>query len=121
MCIRDSSQGTGDPSADSNTIVPGRPPGAPTNVTATAGNGQATVSWNPPSDTGGPPISGYRVTSYIGGAAQQSYELPWTSGAPPSMTITNLTNGQTYTFTVAAENDVGVGAESAHSNEVVPR
>lgn len=113
-------QGTGDASAESNAIVPGRPPGAPTNVTASPGNGQATVGWNPPTDTGGAPISGYRVTSYIGSAAQQSYELPWTSGAPPSMTITNLTNGQTYTFTVAAENDVGVGSESAHSNQVVP-
>ena len=89
-------------------------------MTATAGNAQATVAWNAPSDTGGVPISGYRVTSYIGGAVQQSYELPWTSGSPPSMTITSLTNGQTYTFTVAAENDVGTSPESSPSNEVVP-
>ena len=114
------SQGSSDPSAWSNVIFPGHPPASPTNVTATAGNAQATVAWNAPSDTGGVPISGYRVTSYIGGAAQQSYELPWTSGSPPSMTITNLTNGQAYTFTVAAENDVGTSPESSPSNEVVP-
>ena len=36
-------------------------PGAPTNVVAAPGNGSATVSWTPPTDDGGAPITGYRV------------------------------------------------------------
>jgi fibronectin type III domain protein len=114
------SRGTGDSSEWSNVVFPARPPGVPTDVTATAGDAQATVNWNAPADTGGAPITGYRVTSYIAGTAQQTYELPWTSGSPPYLTITNLTNGQTYTFTVAARNDAFTGAESAPSNPVVP-
>src|SRR5947209_12342792 len=43
-------------------------PGAPTNVVATAGNGQASVGWSPPASTGGSPITGYTVTASPGGA-----------------------------------------------------
>src|SRR5204863_84247 len=43
-------------------------PGAPTNVTAVAGNGQATVSWTPPSSNGGSAINSYTATALPGGA-----------------------------------------------------
>ena len=38
-------------------------PGAPTNVSAVAGNGQATVTWTIPASNGGSPITGYTATS----------------------------------------------------------
>ena len=38
-------------------------PGAPTNVVAVAGNGQAAVSFVAPADNGGSPITSYTVTS----------------------------------------------------------
>ena len=41
-----------------------------TNVTATAGGQQATVSWTPPTSDGGSQISSYRITPYIGTTAQ---------------------------------------------------
>ena len=44
-------------------------PGAPTGVSATAGNGSATVSWTAPG-SGGSAITSYTVTPYIGSAAQ---------------------------------------------------
>ena len=38
-------------------------PDAPTNVTATAGNGTATVTWQAPAYTGGGPVTSYRSPS----------------------------------------------------------
>ena len=93
-------------------------PGGPTGVTATAGNGQATVSWTAPSD-GGSPITSYTVTPFVGSTAQTPVVV---TGSPPgtSATVTGLTNGTSYTFTVSATNAIGTGQASAPSNAVTP-
>jgi hypothetical protein len=93
-------------------------PGAPTGVTATAGNGSANVSWTAPSD-GGSTITKYTVTPYIGSAAQTPVTV---TGSPPatSTTVTGLTNGTSYTFTVSATNAIGTGPASSPSNAVTP-
>jgi Fibronectin type III domain/Glyoxal oxidase N-terminus/Kelch motif len=93
-------------------------PGAPTGVTATPGNGSATVSWTAPNN-GGSPIASYTVTPYIGNAAQTPTVI---SGSPPgtSTTITGLTNGTSYTFAVTATNAVGTGPPSSPSAAVTP-
>ena len=98
--------------------APATAPGAPSAVTAAAGNGSASVSWTAPSD-GGSPITSYSVTPYAGGVAQTATTV---SGNPPSTaaTVTGLTNGTSYTFTVKAANAVGTGPESAVSNAVTP-
>ena len=86
-----------------------------TNVSATAGALQATVNWTPPT-TGGATAS-YRITPYIGSTAQ----TPTTVTAPAtSKTITGLTGGTTYTFTVTPINEKGSGPESSPSNAVTP-
>jgi hypothetical protein len=96
---------------------PAAPP-APTGVGAVAGNGSATVTWTP-AGTGGSPITSYTVTPFVGTAAQAPIVV---SGSPPatSTTVTGLTNGTTYTFTVTASNLLCTGPASAPSNPVTP-
>jgi titin len=112
--------GTGPASAPSNAVTPAAPtaPGAPTGVSATAGNGSATVAWTAPAN-GGSPITSYAVTPYLAGVAQTPTTV---TGTPPSTTTTvsGLTNGQSYTFTVTATNAIGPGPASSASNAVTP-
>mgnify|MGYP000398037725 CR=1 FL=1 len=88
-------------------------PGAPTDVTAVAGNTTATISFTAPASNGGAAITGYTVTSGPGGITA--------TGASSPITLTGLTNGTAYTFTVAATNSAGTGTASTTSNSVVPR
>jgi hypothetical protein len=92
------------------------PPGAPTSVSATAGQASATVSWTAPS--AGAPTS-YTVTPRISGVAQPPKTI---SGSPPatSTTVTGLTPGTAYTFVVTASNAGGDGPPSAASGAVTP-
>ncbi len=89
-------------------------PGAPIGVTATAGLAAAVVTWTAPSTTGGLPVTGYTVTSSPGAKT-----CTWTSG-PLSCTVSNLTPGTAYTFTVTATNATGTSAPSTASTPVTP-
>jgi len=84
-------------------------PDAPTNPNASGGNAQATVSFTQPTN-GGPPVSSYTVTSAPGG-------ITATGNASP-ITVTGLTNGTAYTFTVTASNAIGDSPSSIASNSV---
>jgi len=87
-------------------------PGAPTAVSATAGNASASVSWTAPASNGGSAITNYTATSSPGG-------LTCTSATSPC-TVSGLTNGTPYTFTVTATNATGTGPASAASTAVTP-
>jgi len=91
-------------------------PGAPTAVTATAGNTAATLAWTAATSDGGAPITGYTVTASPGG------KTVTVTGNPPSgtATVTGLTNGTAYAFTVTATNSVGTGPASTPSNPITP-
>lgn len=95
---------------------PPGPPGAPTDLVAVAGDEEADLSWSAPADDGGSAITGYIIVPYILGVAQ----TPVTVGAVTSHTVSSLTNGTTYSFTVAAVNAIGTGPASDPSNEVTP-
>ena len=71
------------------------------------------MSWVAPDD-GGATISGYTVTASPGGATTT---VP---GVARSATVTGLTNGVAYRFTVTATNRSGAGPASAVSNAVTP-
>jgi hypothetical protein len=92
-------------------VLAGGAPNAPTNVNATPGDGRVTVSWQPP--LGGTPPTSYTVTAQPGGASC-TVQAPATS-----CTVTGLTNGTAYTFTVTA-NAAGGNASSAPSSAVTP-
>lgn len=98
------------------------PPSAPLDVTATAGDGQATVAWSPPSDLGGAAIIDYTVTAHRTGDAQAASRSCTTDGH--TCTVTGLFNlpeaAEPYTFTVVARNGVGTGPASVPSNPVRP-
>ena len=91
-------------------------PGQPRQVTAVAdrdAGGQARVSWLPPTYDGGSTISGF-VVRHSGGSSGT------TRCTASPCTITGLTNGRDYTFTVAAVNGIGEGDPSAPSAAVRP-
>jgi hypothetical protein len=83
-----------------NTVLPGEP----TIILATAGNAQATLSWSAPTTSGGSTIAEYNITS-----SPPITPVKWTSGALTA-TITGLTNGVSYTFTITAKNSGGSGS-----------
>ncbi|TXR57995.1 cell wall-binding repeat-containing protein [Quadrisphaera setariae] len=98
--------------------TPAATPGAPTAVTAVAGNGQAGLSWTAPLVTGAGPVTDYEVTpTAVGGAALAPVLV---GSAATTTTITGLTNGTGYTFTVKAKNSAGLGTASAASTAVTP-
>jgi len=109
--------GPGPESAPSNQIVPSATgntvPGAPTNVAAIPGDGIGNVTWAVPASNGGSPITGYRISATPGGAFVTV--APGTSGVMPG-----LTNGTSYTFTIRAQNTVGLSAPSPATNAVTP-
>ena len=97
------------------TGMPANPlPYDPTAVTAVAGFQSAVVTWQPPTFDGGNGVSSYTVTASPGGGTAT------VGGTVLNATVSGLTTGTSYTFTVTATNSVGAGPSSAPSNAVVP-
>ncbi|HEX4437192.1 MAG TPA: fibronectin type III domain-containing protein, partial [Solirubrobacteraceae bacterium] len=106
------SNGT-DPDATQNfTLKVQDVPGAPENVTASAGVESGGVTWTAPSSDGESDIESYVVTANPGG------ESATVAATATSAVIEGLTAGTGYTFNVSAVNAVGE-SQPGTSNSVV--
>ena len=81
-------------------------PGAPSNLTAVGGDGQAVLNWDAPSSDGGAEITDYEYRINRSG--------PWISigSTETTYTVTGLVNGTAYVFEVRAVNAAGRSASS---------
>jgi hypothetical protein len=108
---------SGSTDCSSGAVEPATPPGAPTIGTATAGNGQATVTFSPPATTGGVAIASYAVAATDSTTPANGGQTATAASSP--ITVAGLTNGDTYSFTVTATS-FAPGPPSAPSNAVSP-
>ncbi|GAA1102339.1 fibronectin type III domain-containing protein [Nocardiopsis metallicus] len=98
--------GTQDPEPGQST----GPPGAPTPVTAQAGDGSVELTW-PEAYSPDAPVQSYEITWEGGGTTVGGSEL--------HTEITGLANGTAYRFRVRAINEYGTGP-AAQSPQVIP-
>lgn len=114
--IATTSVGPSPASPQSNSVTPTAAPGAPTSVVAEAlGHDQATVTFAAPISNGGSAITGFTVVSDPAGGVDSN-----AGTTALTHTITGLTGGTAYTFTVTASNATGTSEPSAASNGVTP-
>jgi hypothetical protein len=95
--------------SSSVTVTPYTTPGAPTSLSATAGNNKATIAFTTPASNGGNTITNYQYST--DGGSTYTACSPATTTSP--IVITGLTNGQAYTIKLKAVNAGGAGTASS--------
>ena len=103
--------------AQANPATPGRESGAPSLEPMEGGDGQVTITVDPPLKDNGSPVVGYQVRKRQGDGPYDAWEPLGTTATPPARpsaesgaTVTGLINGVDYTFQVRALNAFGPGA-----------
>ncbi|MCP3144829.1 fibronectin type III domain-containing protein [Pyxidicoccus xibeiensis] len=105
--------GVGPPSARVFEI-PRSPPSPPTNLVVTPGDGRVHARWQPPTEPNALPVQIYRVSFRDAGGPEpiDTTEL--------NITITGLTNGESYRVVVEAVNEAGISDPVWDPDGVVP-
>jgi len=94
-------------------------PAAPTGLTVTGGNAQASLSWTAPTGViAQAPIQDYTVQFKPSGGAFQTFTRA--ASTATSVTVTGLNNGTAYVFRVATVNSIGTGSYTVESSSVTP-
>ena len=89
------------------------PPDAPTGLTATAnGQSQIDLAWAAPANTGGSPITGYRIEVSPNGSSSWSDRVANTESTATTYAHTGLNAATTRHYRVSAINDVGTSVAS---------
>ena len=102
---------TGDGPASTVNARPIAVPAAPTNLSATPGNGQVALTWDDPENN---TITGYQYRQATGSGASLDWsDISDSSSTTITHTVTGLTNGTAYSFEVRAVNASGNGAPSS--------
>ncbi len=82
-------------------------PGSPASVTVMAGGASTiNVSWTPPTETGGSPITGYRIDALLQKNTERVYRYT-TEPSARSHTVTGLTAATPYLIVVSPKNAIG--------------
>ena len=110
--------GPGDNGSAGAAWVFATPPGAPTIGHAAAGDSAARVTFTAPAHDGGANVTSYTATATD--ITDPAVKDQTATGPGSPLTVTGLTNGDKYTFTVTATNTIGTGPASAASNPVTP-
>ncbi|WP_162683988.1 glycoside hydrolase domain-containing protein [Streptomyces populi] len=95
------------------TVRPRTVPVTPDTVSATSSGTSVTVVWSAPEDTGGSPVTGYRIT------LDDGHRVEIHDPDSRSATFTRLRTGRSYTARVRAVNAVGASRPSAATAPVV--
>jgi ribosomal protein L24E len=109
--------GSSGTSPASSPVIPGTTPDAPAQPTVAAGNASIAVTFAPvvPPFDGGSAVIGY--TAHCASSVDSSDQ----DGTASPITVGQLTNGVSYTCTVAAKNQYGAGPASPASAAVTPQ
>jgi hypothetical protein len=93
--------------------TPRTKPSAPHSLTAKSGDAKVTLAWAAPSSDGGDAVDSYHVDVYQGASATGTPKRQInTHSTAKGYSVTGLTNGTKYTFTVRATNAAGTGSPS---------
>ncbi len=102
--VNKAGQGAGSGVASATPAAPVTNPSAPAGLTATPGHGRVTLSWTAPASDGGAGIAGYEVYQGTSPGGESKSPVNGALVTATGYTVTGLTNGTTYYFTVAAVN-----------------
>ena len=96
--------------ASTATATPRAPPAAPADLSATAGNGQVTLSWTNPGDN---TITKYQYRRKTGTGTYGNWtDIGGSSWTTTTYTVTGLSNGTQYTLALRAVNAIDEGPAS---------